>query len=81
LVNFIAQAILRSLNVYLDVFTPVDKKEQWISLAEASKYCSYSQAYLGKLAKERRIDAHKDGRNWVTTRKVVEQYSKNNGTK
>jgi len=74
LVRFIAQAVLRSLNIYLDTLTPAKEKDKWISLAEATKYCSYSQAYLGKLAKNGKIDAHKDGRNWVTTRKAIENY-------
>lgn len=76
LVNFIGQCVLRSLNIYLDVLTPSKEKENWISLAEAAKYCSYSQAYLGKLAKEGKIDAFKIKRNWVTTKEAVERYVK-----
>lgn len=74
LVKFIAQAVLRSLNIYLDVLIPAAKKENLISLAEAARYFPYSAAYLGKLAKEAKIDAHKEGRNWVTTKKAVEDY-------
>ncbi len=77
LVNFIGQAVLRSLSIYLDTLTPTKEKEKWISLAEATKYCSYSQAYLGKLAKEGKIDAHKQKRNWVTTKEAVQSYEKN----
>lgn len=76
LVNFIAQAVLRSLNIYLETLTTTKEKEIYISLAEATKYCSYSQAYLGKLAKEGRIDAHKVKRNWVTTAQAVQNYEK-----
>ncbi len=79
LCSFIAQAVLRSLNIYLNVLTPskekFEQKEQWISLHEATKFCNYSQAYLGKLAKEGRIDAHKEGRNWLTTEKAIRQYT------
>jgi len=74
LVNFVGQAVLRSLNIYLDVLTPASKKEEYISLAEAAKGYSYSPAYLGKLAKEGKIDAHKEGRNWVTTKEAIERY-------
>lgn len=81
LCNFVTQAILRSLNIYLNVLTPAREKlnagEEQISLQEATKFCSYSQAYLGKLAKEGRIDAHKEGRNWVTTEKAIKDYMKN----
>ena len=76
IIQFVAQAVLQSLNIYLDVLTPSKDKENWISLSEASRHSSYSQAYLGKLAKEGKLDAHKDGRNWVTTKEAVEAYSK-----
>jgi len=74
LVNFVGQAVLRSLNIYLDTLTPVSKKEKYISLAEAARDFSYSAAYLGKLAKEGKIDAHKEGRNWVTTKEAIKKY-------
>lgn len=77
LVNLVAQAVLRSLNIYLDVLTPSKEKEPFISLAEASKQSPYSQAYLSKLAKEGRLEAHKFKRNWVTTKKAIEFYIKN----
>jgi hypothetical protein len=70
----VAQAVLRSLNIYLDVLTPSKNKENLISLAEATKHCSYSQAYLGKLAKEGKLEAIKIKRNWLTTKEAVEKY-------
>lgn len=76
LVLFVAQAVLRSLNIYLDVLTPSKDKENFISLAKATKYCSYSQAYLGKLAKEGKLEAIKIRRNWLTTKEAVEKYVK-----
>ncbi len=74
LVLFVAQAVLRSLNIYLDVLTPSKDKENFISLLAATKYCSYSQAYLGKLAKEGKLEAIKIKRNWMTTKEAVERY-------
>lgn len=76
LVLFVAQAVLRSLNIYLDVLTPVENKEKLISLFEAAKYCSYSQAYLGKLAKEGKLEAIKLKRNWMTTKEAIMRYIK-----
>jgi len=76
LVNFVGQNVLRSLNLYLDTLMPSAIKEKWISLAEAAKPYTYSPAYLNKLAKEGRIDAHKLGRNWVTTKEAMERYVK-----
>ncbi|MDF2379104.1 MAG: Fic family protein [Candidatus Gracilibacteria bacterium] len=74
LTQLIAQSALRSLNMYLDTITPAKQKDEFISLSEATKFCSYSQEYLSKLAKEGRLDAHKKSRNWVTTKKAVEEY-------
>lgn len=76
LLTFVAQAVLRSLNIYLDVLTPSAEKENWISLAQASRQFSYSQAYLGKLAKEGRLEAIKVKRNWLTTEEAVSRYEK-----
>jgi len=76
LVLFVAQAVLRSLNIYLDVLTPSKDKENFISLAKATKFCSYSQAYLGKLAKDGKLEAIKIKRNWMTTKEAVERYVK-----
>ena len=74
LTTLIAQAVLRSLNVYLDVLTPSEAKEKLISLATATRYCRYSQAYLGKLAKEGKLEAIKEKRNWLTTKEAIERY-------
>lgn len=76
LVLFVAQAVLRSLNIYLDVLTPSKVKENFISLSQATKYCSYSQEYLSKLAKEGKLEAIKIKRNWMTTKEAVIRYVK-----
>ena len=76
LVLFVAQSVLRSLNIYLDVLTPAKTKENWIPLSQAAKYCSYSPAYLGKLAKEGRLEAIKIKRNWLTTKEAIKKYVK-----
>lgn len=74
LVQLVAQATLRSLNIYLDVLTPAKDKDPFISLAEAAEPYNYSQAYLSKLAKEGKIDAHKEKRNWLTTKGAIQRY-------
>lgn len=81
LIQFIAQAALRSLNMYLNTLTPPKQKDDFISLAEATQYCDYSQEYLSKLAKEGRLDAHKKSRNWVTTKTAIEEYVAKHGRK
>ncbi len=81
LIQFIAQSALRSLNLYLDAVRPAQEKDEFISLADATKYCDYSQEYLSKLAKEGRLDAHKKSRNWVTTKQAVLDYMAKHGRK
>lgn len=78
LVQFIAKNAERSLAIYLDILTPsVKKSEKYISLKEASKICRYSDKYLNLLAAKGKLEAHKDGRNWVTTKEAVERYVAN----
>lgn len=50
------------------------KKIEYISLAEATKYCDYSQEYLSLRARQGKLKAEKFGRNWATTKKWVEAY-------
>jgi hypothetical protein len=43
-------------------------------LSEIAKQTPYSVKYLNLLARYGRIEAHKDGRNWVTTLSAVKKY-------
>ncbi len=48
-------------------------KKNYISLKEASKYCSYSPDYLKLRARQGKLKALKLGRNWFTTKEWVEE--------
>jgi hypothetical protein len=78
LVNFVGKAVERSLTLYLDACTKrtsrPKKAEEWIPLSEAAHGTPYSQEYLSMLARKGQIDAVKRGRNWLTTRKAIENY-------
>ena len=75
LCEFLAQSVIRSLTIYLNVFNPPRKKEdKLISLAELSRVCNYSSAYLKKLAISNKLEAIKKGRNWFSSKKAVEDY-------
>lgn len=37
----------------------------------------YGQEYISLLARQGKIDAHKEGRNWFTTKKAIEEYLAN----
>lgn len=76
LVNFIAAAVERSLDLYLRAIEPTKKEDQLLTLAEASKNSPYSQEYLSLLARKRRIGAVKIGRQWMITRRSLQRYMK-----
>src|SRR3989344_1050335 len=52
------------------------EEQQYISLQEATKYCPYSQEYLSLLARQGKLKSVKIGRNWVTTKEWIEEYTK-----
>ncbi|MBU1019290.1 MAG: Fic family protein [Patescibacteria group bacterium] len=75
LIEFITKNVERSLAIYLDTLTPSSKKtEIYISLKEASQSCNYSEKYLNLLAAQNKLEAHKKGRNWVTTKEAIDRY-------
>jgi len=69
--NFIANCVERSLDIYLLAF---GKEAEILTLAEASKLTPYTQEYLSLLARKGSIGAFKLRRNWVTTKKTLEEY-------
>lgn len=71
-VLLIAQAVERSLDLYLRAFGGSTEKR--LTLAEASHGSPYSPKYLNLLARSGRIDASKRGRVWYTTREAIEAY-------
>jgi len=76
-VRFIAQAVERSLDIYLKTLTPISKKrEKFFTLKEASMVCPYSQKYLNLLARQGKLEAHKERRNWLTTKEAIKRYVK-----
>ena len=50
------------------------EKEKYISLKQATKFCSYSQDYLSLRARQGKLKAVKFGRNWVTKKEWVDEY-------
>lgn len=78
LVKFVAQSIERSLDIYLKTLTPATtKQEKFLSLTEISKTTPFSAKYLNLLARQGKLEAHKEGRDWLTTKEAVERYLKN----
>lgn len=75
LVKFVAQAVERSLDMCLDTLTPASpKNEKYQLLSEVSASTPYSTKYLNLLARQGKLEAHKKGRNWVTTEEALQRY-------
>ena len=64
---------MRSLNNKRDI------DQNYISLQEATRLCSYSQDYLSLRARQGKLKAAKFGRNWVTTKDWLQDYLKTIG--
>ena len=74
-VKFIAQAVERSLDIYLRTLTPATQhREEFQLLSQISKSTSYSTKYLNLLARTGKLEAHKQGRNWLTSLEAVNRY-------
>lgn len=77
-IQFIAQAVERSMNIYLKTLLPSKSaKEKYFSLLELSKHTPYSEKYLNLLARQGKIEAHKEKRNWLATLEALKRYQKN----
>lgn len=75
LVLFIARSVERSLDLYLRILTPSSKKrEKYIPLSELADKTPYSAKYLNLLIRNGKLEAHKMGRNWLSSEEAVKRY-------
>ena len=68
------QALERSLNIYLNAVPGKDTDYQEISNIVKEPDITYSQEYVSLLARQGKIDAYKEGRNWLTSKQAVLNY-------
>ena len=68
------QALERTLNIYLSALPDNDYDFKEISNIVSEPNSIYGQEYISLLARQGKIDAHKEGRNWFTTKKAIEDY-------
>jgi len=74
-VNFIARAVERTLDIYLKILTPSEKnKEKFVSLADLAKDSKFTEKYLNLLARNGKLEAHKEGRNWLSSKDALQRY-------
>ncbi len=68
------QSLERTLNIYINALPGNDKEYVAISNLVQEPNIPYGQEYISLLARTGKIDAYKEGRNWLTTREAVEDY-------
>lgn len=74
LLLLVLQALERSLDIYLSSLTNQYEDYQSISDLVNEPEIPYGQEYVSLLARQGKIDAFKEGRNWLTTKEAVLQY-------
>jgi Fic family protein len=74
LMLLMCQTLERSLNIYLSAFPQTHHDYQSIANIAKEPDIPYNQEYISLLARQGKIDAHKEGRNWVTTKSAVLNY-------
>ncbi|MEX0995746.1 MAG: Fic family protein [Flavobacteriaceae bacterium] len=76
LMLLMSQALERTLNIYLQSLPGADLDYRIISDLVEDEQMPYGQEYISLLARQGKIDAYKEGRNWLTTKDAVEDYIK-----
>jgi Fic family protein len=71
-----AQATERSLDIYLNSLPKTYKEIKSISNLVEEDEIPYGQEYISLLARQGKIAAYKEGRNWVTTEEAIAEYRK-----
>lgn len=77
LMLLMCQAVERSLNIYLSAVPNNDQEYDAISNIVKESDVPYGQEYVSLLARQGKIDAHKEGRVWFTTKDAVLNYMNN----
>jgi len=76
--RFVAQAVERSMNIYLKaIHSGSGRDEQQVLLSELANDSKFSEKYLNLLARSGKLEAHKEGRNWLSSRKALSAYLEN----
>lgn len=71
------QALERTMNIYIGSLPDNDLGFMEISNLVKEENLPYGQEYISLLARQGKIDAYKEGRNWLTTKAAVLQYINN----
>ncbi len=79
LLLLVVQAVERSLDIYLSFLNNTHDNYQSIASIADDENIPYTQDYISLLARQGKIDAYKEGRNWLTTKEAVLNYMNRTG--
>ncbi len=71
------QALERTMNIYIGSLPDNDLGFTEISQLVEEESLPYGQEYISLLARQGKIDAYKEGRNWLTTKDAILEYRAN----
>lgn len=74
LILLVAQALERSLNIYINTLDDTNDLYKPISQLIEEANLPYGQEYLSLLARKGKLDAYKEGRNWLSTQDAIKKY-------
>jgi Fic family protein len=75
LVLLVAQAVERSLDLYLKALGSGKRAaERFLPLSEVARGTPYSAKYLNLLVRSGKLEARKEGRNWVASKEALARY-------
>ncbi len=77
LMLLMCQAMERTLNIYINALPGSDDAYLPIASLVEEEKMPYGMEYISLLARKGKIDAYKEGKNWLTTKAAVEQYMVN----
>jgi len=76
IVRIVAQAVERTLNIYLNAVVRSSSQSELLLLSELADKTEFSAKHLNLLARKGMLKAQKEGRNWYSSLKAVDDYRK-----
>jgi Fic family protein len=76
IIRIVAQAVERTLNIYLKTIIKSSPQTELILLSKLAEQTEFSAKYLNLLARKGMLKAQKEGRNWHSSLKAIEDYKK-----
>ena len=76
IVRMVAQAVERTLNIFLKAVVKSSSHTELLLLSQLADKTEFSAKHLNLLSRKGMLKAQKEGRNWYSSLKAVEDYKK-----